>query len=109
MQMAKKKTKSQKTRRRRSAEERISDLEAQIREVKDRAKLRELKKSVSVRRTLSIVKSIDQGMAEALEEDNSPLRHALADARRAIQGYAERSGVPLPKGKMPRGRRPSMD
>jgi len=107
--MAKKTKKPQQTRKRRSAEERISDLEAQIREVKDRAKLRELKKSVSVRRTLSIVKSIDMGMAEALEEDNSPLRHALADARRAIQGYAERSGVPLPKGKMPRGRRPSVD
>lgn len=107
--MAKKKTKSQLTRKRRTAEERISDLEAQIREVKGRAKLRELKKSVSVRRTLSIVKAIDKGMAEALEEDNSPLRHALADARRALQGYAERSGVPIPKGNMPRGRRPSMD
>ena len=106
MAMAKKKTKVQ--RKHRTAEERISDLEAQIREVKGRATLRELKKSVSVRRTLSIVKSIDKGMAEALEEDNSPLRHALADARRAIQGYAERAGVPLPKGKMPRGRRPSV-
>jgi len=107
--MAKKAAKSKETQKRRTAEERIAELEAQIRDVKDRAKLRELKKSVSVRRTLSIVKAIDQGMAEALEEDNSPLRHALADARRAIQGYAERSGVPISKGKMPRGRRPSMD
>ncbi|HIF40027.1 MAG TPA: hypothetical protein EYQ74_02865 [Planctomycetes bacterium] len=105
--MAKKKVLSPK--KHRSAEERISELEAQIREVKDRAKLRELKKSVSVRRTLSIVKSIDKGMAEALEEDNSPLRHALADARRAIQGYAVHAGVPIPKGKMPRGRRPSRE
>ncbi|MDE0916481.1 MAG: hypothetical protein OSB57_15010 [Planctomycetota bacterium] len=107
--MAKKAAKSKEKQKRRTAEERIAELEAQIRDVKDRAKLRELKKSVSVRRTLSIVKAIDQGMAEALEEDNSPLRHALADARRAIQGYAERSGVPISKGKMPRGRRPSMD
>jgi IS1 family transposase len=106
---ATKTARAQGTRKRRTSEERISDLEAQIRDVKKRASMRELKKSVSVRRLLSIVRAIDKGMAEALEEDNSPLRHALADARRAIQGYAESVGIPLPKGKMPRGRRPSMD
>ncbi len=96
-------------RKNRTAEEMISDLQARIREVKNRAAMREMKKTASVRQTLSVVRAIDSAMASASEEDNSPLRHALADARRMIQAWADKANVPLPKGKMPRGRRPNMD
>ena len=42
----------------------------------------------------------------AAEENNSLLRHALADARKPLAEYCETQGLRLPKPRLPRGRRP---
>jgi hypothetical protein len=107
--MAKKKSKATGARRkRRSPEELIRDLEAKIREVKNRQQAKELKQSPSVKRTLAIVKSIDKALDEAAEEGNNVIRHALADARKPIEAYLASKGIQLPKARVPRGRKPKM-
>lgn len=110
--MAKKKTRAhaeggtRKKRRRRSPDEIISDLQEEIRRVRDRARSRSLKQSPAVKSALSAVRSIDKGLAAAAEENNAHLRHALADARKALSGYLENQGMRLPRARMPKGPRP---
>jgi len=100
--MAKKSTR----RTRRSPEELIADLKRKIEEVEQRAAARELKESAAIQRTLTIVRYIDKAMAEAKEEGQSHLRHALAEARTPIGDFLTEQGVKLPKARMPRGRKP---
>ncbi len=93
-------------RKRRSADEMIADLQAKIQEVQARAAAKELKSSPAIKRTITIVRGINKAMDEAAQEKNGSLRHALADAHRALAGYLESQGVTPPKPRMPRGRRP---
>ena len=107
--MAKKKKQvgsAAKRRKRRSAEEMIADLHRQIEEVKARAVARSLKTSAAVKHTMVAVRNIDKGLEEAAQEDNSALRHALADARKPLANYLTGQGVRLPKARLPRGRKP---
>lgn len=107
--MAKKKsTASSARRRRRTPEELIQDLENKIRDVKNRQQAKELKGSPAVKRTLTIVKSIDKALDEAAEEGNNVIRHALADARKPLETYLSTKGIQLPKARVPRGRKPKM-
>tara|TARA_R110002096_G_scaffold331986_2_gene526014 strand:- start:3498 stop:3836 length:339 start_codon:yes stop_codon:yes gene_type:complete len=107
--MAKKKSTSVGSRRkRRSPEELIRDLEEKIRDVKNRQQAKELQGSPSVKRTLSIVKAIDKALAEAAEEGNNVIRHALSDARKPLEAYVATKGIQLPKARVPRGRKPKM-
>jgi uncharacterized membrane-anchored protein YjiN (DUF445 family) len=113
--MAKKKAKvaskaaPKKRRKRRKPEEIIADLQTEIRRVRERMAARELKSSPAVRFSLSAVKSIDKAMNAAAEEGNSALRHALADARRALGNHLEAQKLKLPKANMPKGRRPKAE
>ncbi len=93
-------------RKRRTPEEIISDLQAQIRDVKSRAAAKEMKQSPAVKKSLSALRALDKGMVLAHEESNSRLHHALADSRRILGEYLEKEGMRLPKALMPRGRRP---
>lgn len=106
--MAKKKaTKAGASRRkRRTPEEMIADLQAQIEQVKQRAQARELKESPAMKRSITLMRAMNKAMAEAAEEKNSGLQHALKDAYQALAGYLEGQGVRPPKARMTRGRRP---
>ena len=95
-----------KRRQRRSPEQMIADLQKQIEEVKARAVARELKQSAAVKHALAAVRAIDKALEAAAEEDNTPLRHVLADARKPLAEYLTAQGVRLPKARLPRGRRP---
>ena len=103
--MAKKKA-SKKKRVRRSPEQIIEDLQQEIHRLRAKAKTRELKKSPSFKASLVAIKSIDKALDAAAEEGNTSLRHALADARRALGGFLEGEGIQLPKPNLPKGPRP---
>ena len=86
--MAKKQsTASGARRKRRSPEELIADLQKQIEEVKARAASREVTRSASVKMTIGVVRSLDKALELAKEEDQTVLRHALADARKPLAGF----------------------
>ena len=91
---------------RRSPEEMIADLEAKIREVKQRAQAKELKQSPSMKAAMSTVRSLDKALDAAAEDGNNALRHALADARKPLAEFLEGQGLKLPKARAPRGRKP---
>ena len=84
----------------------IADLKRKIEEVEQRAKAKELKQSGAMKRTLTIVRNIDKAMEEAKEEGNTPIRRALAEARKPLEAYLTEQGVKLPKSRGPRGRKP---
>jgi hypothetical protein len=110
--MAKKKTKRQPTpatgkrRKRRSPDQIIADLEAEIRRVKERAVAKQMKESPAVKASMTAIRALDKGLEAASEENNSRLRHALADARKALGSYLEGAGLRLPKAQLPKGPRP---
>lgn len=98
---------SKKTRRkRRSPEEIIAELQKKIEAVKQRQEANKLKQSTAVRNSLSAVKALDKAIAAAEEEDDTALRHALADAREPIAKLMAERGVQLSKTRRPKGRRP---
>jgi len=103
--MAKKKS-SGARRKRRSPEEMIADLQAQIGELKRRAEARQLKQSAAIKASLAAVKAIDKGVEAAKEEDDAKLRHVLLDAREPLARHLEGLGVRLPKVQRPKGPRP---
>lgn len=103
--MAKKKN-SGTRRKRRSPEEMIEDLQKQIADLKQRAEARELKQSAAIKASLAAVKAIDKGIEAAKAEDNTQLRHVLADAREPLANHLTGLGMTLPKQRRPKGRRP---
>jgi hypothetical protein len=84
----------------------IADLEAKIREVKNRAQAKELKQSPSVKEAMKVIRGVDKALEVAAEEGNNALRHALADARKPLAEFLEGQGLKLPKARVPRGRKP---
>ena len=96
-----------KRRKRRTADEIIADLEAEIQRVRERQKQKELKTSPSTKAAIGALKSIDKALDVAATDGNGVLRHTLAEARRTLGGYLEQQGMTLPKAKLPRGRKPS--
>ena len=95
-----------KRRQRRTPEQIIADLQQQIQEVKARAAAKELKQSPAIKKGLAAVRAVDKALELAEAEGNGKLRHALADARRAMADYLVGEGLRLPKARLPRGRRP---
>ncbi|TAJ24956.1 MAG: hypothetical protein EPO68_00645 [Planctomycetota bacterium] len=92
---------------RRTAEQIIADLQAEIARVQSRAQAKQLKQSSAGKAAVTALRAIDKGLDSAAEENNSLLRHALADARKPLAAYLESQGMDLPKPRMPRGRRPA--
>ncbi len=97
---------TKKRRKRRSPEEIIAALEREIDRVKTRAQAKELKKSPAHKAALTGLKALDKALGVAADEGETSLQHSLADARKALAGYFENQGLPMPKARMPRGRRP---
>lgn len=98
-----------KKRRRRSPEEIIADLQAEIKRVKDKAEAKKLKQSEAVRLSLSAIRAMDKGMEAAADEGNSHLRHTLAEARKTLGVQLDKMGMKLPKANFPKGPKPKMD
>lgn len=114
--MAKKKTTrttadgaTRKKRHRRSPEEIIQDLQDEIKRLRAKAAAKALKQSPAIKLTLQAVRNLDKGLEAAAEENNSHLRHALADARRSVGEFLENQGVRLPKARLPKGPRPKKE
>lgn len=99
--MAKKGTR----RKRRSPEEIIADLQAEIERVKSRAAQKEIKESPAHKAALNAVRGLAKAAEAAKEEGENTLAHALADAREPLAKYFDEQGVALPKTRRPRGRR----
>jgi cell division septum initiation protein DivIVA len=97
----------EKKRIRRTPEQMIADLQAEIERVKTRAAAKEMKASPAAKSALLAIRALDKGLDAAAVENNSLLRHALADARKPLAEYCETQGLRLPKPRLPRGRRPS--
>lgn len=102
--MAKKATK--KKRARRTDEQLINDLQAKIREVKERQKARELLSSPPTKAAVQALTAIDRALELAAEHGETGLRHDLAEARRPLVAALEGRGFKTPKANLPRGRRP---
>ena len=95
-----------KRRKRRSPEEIIADLQAEIERVKNRKVARELKQSPAHKAALMVVKSVDKALEAAADEGLTPLRHVLADTRKSLGAYLEERGLKLRKANLPKGPRP---
>ncbi len=106
--MAKKKAAApaRKRRKKRTPEEIISDLQEEIRRVRSRQKAKELKSSPAFKSAMAAIKSVDKALDAAAQENNTALRHALADARKPLGTYLETQGLRLPKANLPKGPRP---
>jgi hypothetical protein len=102
--MAKKKKTAKWTRR--TPEERIKDLQAEIERIQSRAKAKELKTSNAHKLAMTAVRNLDKAATEARAESNNPLVHAILAAREPIAEYLQKQGVELPKPRKPRGPRP---
>lgn len=106
--MAKKKSSGEPARRRkrRSPEEMIEDLQKQISDLKVRAEAKKLKESPAIKAAASAVKAIDKCVKIAEEEEDTALRHVLADAREPLETYLAEQGMRLSKTRRPKGPRP---
>jgi len=104
--MAKKKAKK---RHRRTDEELIEDLKNRIAELKQRQDARRLKESPTIKATMTAVKWIDKALDLAAQENDTRLRHILADGRKPLETYLTGEGLKVPKANLPRGRRPKDD
>jgi len=93
-------------RERRSPEQMIADLQAKIAQIEQRAAAKRVKESPSARASLQALRLLDKAMDLAADEGETPLRHALNDARKPLAAYLEEQGLQLPKARTPRGRRP---
>jgi hypothetical protein len=89
-------------RRRRTPEEIIADLERRIEEVKRREEARQLRRSAAVRAALSALRALDKGLAAAEAEEDTPLRHALTDAREPLAHLLGERGMPVEPKPRPR-------
>jgi uncharacterized small protein (DUF1192 family) len=94
------------TRKRRTPEEIIADLQAEIERVKAKAAKKEIQESPAHKAGLAAARSLSKASEMAREEGATALAHALADARQPLAAYFEEQGVELPKAPRPRGRRP---
>jgi hypothetical protein len=88
-------------RRRRTPEELIADLEARIEAIKRREEARQLKRSAAMRAALSAIRALDKGLLAAEGEGDTPLRHALADAREPLAHLLGERGMPLERTRRP--------
>ena len=102
--MAKRKRKQR--RKRRTADEIISDLQEEIRRVRDRQKSKELRDSPAHKAAIAALKAVDRALDIAADQNETTLRHVLADGRKPLGEHLEKLGLRLPKANLPKGRRP---
>jgi hypothetical protein len=91
---------------RRTEEQLIRDLESKLEGLRMRAQAREAKSSPSIKLTLAALRAIDKAVEAATEEEDTALRHVLADARGPLEGYLDQNGIRIPRTRRPKGPRP---
>ena len=94
-----------KTRNRRSPEQMVQDLEAEIAHVRARAAARQAKGTDEGKALLLAVKFVDKALAVAAEANNADLVRALESARAPLSEQLVAMGIRLPDAKARRGRR----
>lgn len=96
----KKPTTEKKTRNRRTHDEMIADLQAEIERIRKRAAVKKAKKSPALKALTDAVRSIDTALRSA---ESGTLKKALSEAREPLVAYLAMEGVPVPQR---RGRKP---
>ncbi len=86
----------------------IKNLEARIKEVKERMAKKTQKDLTHVKSATKALKAISAAMNASKKAGDNHLRHALADGFRAIAKHYKANGYATPKANLPRGRRPKM-
>jgi hypothetical protein len=84
----------------------IKNLEARIKEVKDRIANKNKKDLTHVKSATRALKAIGTAMAASKKAEDAHMRIALADGYRAIAAHFKSQGYKTPKISLPRGRRP---
>ena len=84
----------------------IKNLEARIKEVKDRMSKRNQKDLTHVKSASRALRTISTAMNASKKAGDNHMRHALADGYRAIAKQFKSNGYKTPKVSLPRGRRP---
>jgi len=84
----------------------IKNLEARIKEVKERMAKKTQKDLTHVKSATKALKAINTAMGAANKAGDKHMRHALADGYRAIANHYKANGYTTPKANLPRGRRP---
>ena len=84
----------------------IKNLEARIKEVKDRIANKNKKDLTHVKSATRALKAIGTAMAASKKAEDAHMRTALADGYRAIAAHFKAQGYKTPNIKLPRGRRP---
>jgi hypothetical protein len=84
---------------RRTDDQLIADLQAEIERLKHRAQARKAKKSPELKATLDAVRSIDTALKGAAD---GTLKRALAEAREPLVAYLQMEGIAMPKKRGPK-------
>ena len=84
----------------------IKNLEARIKEVKERIENKNKKDLTHVKSATKALKAIGVAMAASKKAEDAHMRTALADGYRAIAAHFKAQGYKTPKISLPRGRRP---
>ncbi len=82
---------------RRTAAERVADLQAEIRRVEEREAARELKSDPSVQEAARLVRVLNKSAVVAEEAKDEALATALSAAREAVGGYLKGRGLAVPQ------------
>ena len=82
------------TPKRRTAAQRIADLQAEIERVKEREAAKELRADPAVKMTAAAVRAINKALGEAKEAE---LREALSAAKGTLAAYLEGKGLRVPR------------
>jgi len=94
-------------RKRRTPQEMIKDLEAEIERVKARQARRKLTQSPASKKAISAARALAKAAELAREEGDTALVHAMVDAREALTPLFEERGLQMDKVSRPRGKRPA--
>ena len=89
-------TTTTKTRKRRTPEEMIADLQAEIEGVKQRAEARKLKDDPDVQEARKLARVVQKALRGTKDAE---WKAALKAAQEAVGGYLEGKGLALPKGR----------
>ena len=84
----------------------IKNLEARIKEVKDRIANKNKRDLTHVKSATKALKAIGTAMAASKKAEDAHMRTALADGYRVIAAHFKSQGFKTPNISLPRGRRP---
>ena len=94
------------TKKRRSAEQRIADLEAEIAKVRQRETAKELRADPAVQEAAKLVRALNLAQGVADNAKDEALVAAVTTAREAVGGYLESRGIAVPKRRQPKTSNP---